>query len=431
MKTFIKGCIALAALAGICAPGHAGAESHVVVEWNARILAAAEAEDRFLTLKGVRTAAMMHLAMHDAINSIDRRYQAYAFEVDGRGANAQAAATAAAYEIAVNQYPGNLAEWNALRHRSLKRIKPGAAQEKGIAIGKAAAAAILERRANDGWDSEATYKLQPMAPGVYAEFPEHSGTPQGFVFGAGWAAARPFALRSPSQFRSPPPPAIASREYVQAFDEVKDLGRFESRSRTADQSHLAMWWKDFAENSHNRLARRLVTEERTDLWVAARLFALVNVSVMDAYINVFDNKVFHNHWRPYTAIRWAEHDGNPDTRAEVDWNNTHRHTYAFPSYPSAHGTACAAAMTMFADTFGDARRFKMFTRQVDAAGPLSEKIVMKPSTRTFDSFSAAARECALSRVYLGIHFRYDSEEGNRLGTRIGEYVTGHLLQPKK
>jgi membrane-associated phospholipid phosphatase len=163
--------------------------------------------------------------------------------------------------------------------------------------------------------------------------------------------------------------------------------------------------------------------------VAARLFALVNVSIMDAYISVFDNKFSHNHWRPYTAIRWAEHDGNPDTRAEVDWNNTHRHTYAFPSYPSAHGTACAAAMTMFTDTFGDARPFKMSTRQVDAAGPLSEKISMKPATRTFASFSAAARECALSRVYLGIHFRYDSEEGHRLGTRIGEYIATHQLRP--
>ena len=184
-----------------------------------------------------------------------------------------------------------------------------------------------------------------------------------------------------------------------------------------------MWWKDFAENSHNRLARSLVTDEQTDLWESARLFALLNVSIMDAYISVFDNKFFYNHWRPYTAIHWAEHDGNPATAAEPDWNNTHRHTYAFPSYPSAHGTACAAAMTVFADTFGDDRYFRMSTPQVAAAGPMSEKISMKPPTRSFDSFSGAARECALSRVYLGIHFRYDSTEGVRLGRRIGDYVT--------
>ena len=258
--------------------------------------------------------------------------------------------------------------WDAERRRWLARTRSGPARRQGIAVGAAAAATILVQRANDGWNGEATYQWQPMGPGVYAEFNEHSGTPQGFVFGAGWAVAKPFALRSPSQFRSPPPPAIRSAEYTRAFEEVKEVGRFESTSRTADQSHLAMWWKDFAENSHNRLARSIVTDEQTDLWVAARLFALLNVSIMDAYISVFDNKFFYNHWRPYTAIHWAEHDGNRATRGDADWNNMHRHTYAFPSYPSAHGTACAAAMTVLANTYGDERYFKMSTPQVAAPG---------------------------------------------------------------
>jgi hypothetical protein len=429
MKTSTFAGIALVVLGGFSLPTPAGVESQVLVEWNARILAAADAEDGFLTLKGVRTAAMIHLAMHDAINCIERRYAAYTFETDGRGANALAAATQAAHQVAVDQYPSRRAEWDGLRRRWLDPIPSSRAKEKGIAIGSEAAAATLTRRANDGWNSEASYTWHPMGPGVYAEFNEHSGTPQGFVFGAGWAIAKPWALRSPFQFRSPPPPGIRSAEYTRAFDEVKEVGRFQSRSRTADQTHLAMWWKDFAENSHNRLARDLITAEQTDLWKAARLLALLNVSLMDAYISVFDNKFFYNHWRPFSAIRWAEHDGNPDTRPEADWNNTHRHTYAFPSYPSAHGTACAAAMTVFADTFGDARYFKMSTPQVTAAGPMSGKISMKPPTRAFDSFSDAARECALSRLYLGIHFRYDSLEGNRLGTRIGDYITTHQLRP--
>jgi hypothetical protein len=431
MKMLINLCVALATVAGSCASVHAGANSQVLVEWNARVLLAAEAEDRFLTLKGIRTAAMIHLAIHDAINSIDRRYAAYTFETDGGGADALAAATQAAYAIAVNEYPSRRTEWDEQRLHSLEPVEPGPARDKGIAVGSAAAAAVLARRATDGWNKEATYKWQPMAPGVYAEFDEHSGTPKGFVFGAGWAQVLPFALRSPSQFRSPPPPDIRSAEYTRAFNEVKDLGRFQSRTRTADQTHLAMWWKDFVENSHNRLARSIVTDEATDLWVAARLFALLNVSVMDAYIGVFDSKFFYNHWRPFTAIRWAEHDGNPATQADPYWNNTHRHTYAFPSYPSAHGTACAAAMTVFANTFGDERYFKMFTPQVDAAGPMSEKVSMKPPERSFDSFEGAAHECAMSRFYLGIHFRYDSIEGNRLGTRIGNYITARLLRPMK
>ena len=431
MKNLGKMFVAMLVVGGQCARAHGDADAQVLVAWNARVLAAAEAEDGLLTLKGVRTAAMMHLAIHDAINSIDRRYRAYAYESDAGGADALAAATQAAYAIAVDQYPSHRKLWDAEQRRWLARARSGLARNRGIAVGAAAAATILVQRVNDGWNGEAMYQWQPMGPGVYAEFNEHSGTPQGFVFGAGWAVAKPFALRSPSQFRSPPPPAIRGAEYTRAFEEVKEIGRFESTSRSADQSHLALWWKDFAENSHNRLARSIVTDEQTDLWVAARLFALLNASIMDAYVSVFDNKFFYNHWRPYTAIHWAEHDGNRATHGDVDWNNMHRHTYAFPSYPSAHGTACAAAMTVLANTYGDERYFKMSTPQVAASGPFSEKISMKPPTRSFDSFSSAARECALSRVYLGIHFRYDSIEGNRLGRRIGAYITANVLRPVK
>ena len=430
MKTLIRVALALAfVLPCSVQAGGTAADARILVAWNARLLATAEAEDRFLTLKGVRAAAMMHLAMHDAINAIDPRYRSYAFDTNGRGADPLAAAAQAAFVIANDQYPGQRDQWELLRHKTMMHVRDTKSRDAGIELGDVAAQAVLAKRAGDRWDNTAAYKFHPMAPGVYAEFSEHSGTPQGFVFGAGWAVVEPFALKSPAQFRSPPPPAISSAEYTRAFDEVRTVGRFDSRTRTADQTHLAFWWKEFAESSHNRLARQLVLDEDPDLWKSARLFALLNVSIMDAYIGVFDSKFFYNHWRPYTAIRWAEHDGNPHTRPDPDWNNTHRHTYAFPSYPSAHGTACSAAMTVFADTFGDRRWFRMVTPQVDAAGPLSEKIPMRPATRSFDSFSGAARECAWSRVYLGIHFRYDSIEGNRLGTRIGQYVVRTLLPP--
>jgi hypothetical protein len=432
-SVYLTGVLAAFAL---CAPlsaradGRAGAGAELLVSWNERVIAAADAEDHLLTLKGVRTAAMMHLAIHDALNSIQRRYRPYAFEGVGRGASPLAAAAQAAFAVAVDQFPALQTGWEQERQRWLREVRPGPAREKGIALGNAAAQALLARRANDRWNEEGTYTLQPPAPGVYADFPEHSGTPPGFVFGPGYANAQPFALQSPSQFRAPPPPPIESPEYARAFNEVKELGRFESSTRTADQTHLALWWKDFAENSHNRLARGLVADQRMELWKAARLFALLNVGIMDAYISSFENKFFYNHWRPFTAIHRGEHDGNQSTCAEADWNNTHRHTYPFPSYPSAHGTACAAAMTVLAETFGDARHFTMSTPEVAAAGPLSPKITLNPPTRSFDSFSGAAMECALSRVYLGIHFRYDSIEGNRLGHQIGGFVTAKLLRPQ-
>lgn len=402
----------------------------LVVAWNETALRIAEAEDGFLTLKGLRTTAMMHIAMHDALSSINGRYTGYAYNQRNPDADPIAAATQAAFVVAVDQYPGQQETLESLRDRWFvtDSIDPG--KQAGLKLGNATAKAILDKRTGDGWNTETEYTWHPMAPGVYAEFHEHSGTSQGFIFGAGWGEARGFALDSPDQFRSPPPPDTDTNDYTQAYNEVKELGRFQSMSRTPDQTHLALWWKDFAENSHNRLARDLVVKEQLDLAAATRLFALINMSIFDAYVSVFDNKFFYNHWRPYTAIRWAENDENPDTLPEETWTNTHRHTYAFPSYPSAHGAACAAAMSAFAVVFGDDYEFTMRIPMVDIAGPFSGKIEMQPPTRSFERFSDAAMECALSRVYLGIHFRYDSVEGFELGKKVGGNVVEHLLVEK-
>jgi len=405
----------------------AEAPANFVVEWNKQLLAAAEAEDGFMTLKGVRTAAMMHLAMHDALSAIRHEYAPYALQADVPDADPIFAASQAAYEIALSQYPKQSVQWQMLLASTAHAS--GAAWQRSVELGKAAATAVLDSRKSDKWDSQAEYRFHPMGPGVYAEFREHSGTPEGFVFGAGWATVKPFALVRPDQFRVGPPPAIDSKEYAAAFDEVKDVGAFASRTRTADQTHLAMWWKEFVEASHNRLARDLVVRDRLELTRAARLFALLNISIFDGYVSSFDSKFFYNHWRPYTAIHWADKDGNPATELDAQWDNLHKHTYAFPSYPSAHGTVCGAAMTVMAATFGEKRKIWMETREVDKAGPMSGKIAMNPPTRSFESFAAAALECAMSRVYLGIHFRYDSVAGNELGHKVGGYALEKYLTP--
>ena len=401
----------------------------LVAAWNRHVLTVAEAEDGFLTLKGVRTAAMMHLAIHDALNAIEPRYATWLEPSRAPGADPTAAAARAAFEVARDQYPDEETRFRAELDRWLSRVEDGPARSAGVELGRATAAAVLADREGDGWEGEGEYEWQPPSPGVYAEMGEHSGTPEGFVFGAGWAEAEPFTFGSPARFRAPPPPAIDSEAYTRAFREVKEVGAFESETRTPDQAHLAMWWKEFVESSHNRFARRLVVEEGLDLWAAARTFALLNVSIYDGYVAVFDDKFHYNHWRPFTAIRRAAEDGNPETREDPDWDNLHRHTYAFPSYPSAHGTACAAAMTVLADTFGRDRPVTLTIERVDRAGPMSEKVPMEPATRSFESFSAAAEECSLSRVYLGIHFRYDSEAGTDLGREVGSHVVAGFLRP--
>ncbi len=182
-------------------------------------------------------------------------------------------------------------------------------------------------------------------------------------------------------------------------------------------------------SSHNRLARELVRADSLDLQAAVRMFALLNMSIFDGYIASFDGKFFYNHWRPYTAIRWASHDGNPATTEDPDWTNLHDHTYAFPTYPSAHATVCRAAAAVLEETFGTNRPYAMTIPLVDAAGPGSPKVRMIPATRRFASFRDAARECGLSRVFLGIHFRYDSDAGLELGRKVGEYVVDGVLLP--
>ena len=401
----------------------------VAIVFNNLILETAIAEDNLLTLKGLRTLTMAHLAMHDALNSIVPKFDSYVYHEHTPNADPLSAVAYAAYEVAADQYPDKRRVFDSIVNNYYSG--KGENNRMGKTLGQAAAQAVLKKRNEDRWNGEKEYTLHPMAPGVYAEFNEHSGTPEGFVFGAGWSAAQPFALPRPDHFRAPLPPKINSPEYTRAFEEVRTVGGSNSTVRTADQSHLAMWWKEFSESSHNALLRDLVVKENMGLWEATRTFALMNMAIYDAYINVFDNKFHYNHWRPYTAIRWAAHDGNEDTHPDEEWNNLHKHTYPFPSYPSAHGTASTSAMTVLARTLGkgDNYAFTMTQVEVDSAGFFSGKMKMDPPTRSFNSFSEAGLEASMSRVYLGIHFRYDSEEGNKLGAKIGNFTSDNFLKP--
>lgn len=402
----------------------------IVITWNEKIMELAEKQDGLLTLNGVRTEAMAHTAAHNALQAILPVYESYKYSGSHPEADPYAAVSQALFEVAKVSFPDADSALQTLLNSSLSKIPEGNAKSLGMQLGKETAQKILNERNADNWNGKADYTWHPMAPGVYAEFNEHSGTPEGFIFGAGWANATPFMLPSQDHFRSPPPPEIKSEAYTKAFQEVKDYGSHESTLRTPDQAHFAMWWKDFVEKSHNRLARELIVQENLNLWEATRAMALLNMSIYDAYVNVFDNKFHYNHWRPFTAIRWAANDENPDTEPDENWNNLHKHTYAFPSYPSAHGTASSAAMRVLSEVLGtgDTYAFTMTTEEVDSSGPFSEKKKMNPPTRSFDSFSEAGLEAALSRVYLGIHFRYDSEEGHRLGNEIGDYANENYLK---
>jgi PAP2 superfamily len=345
-------------------------------------------------------------------NSIEPVYERYAYDGPQLIADSIAAVAQAAYEVLVSQYPAQQPRLGSELARWLTLVPDGELRRRGVDLGRAAAAAILTRRADDGWDVPGSYEFV-SGPGEYQTTPPWNG----FVVQPGFRFATPFVLRAPSQFRPSPPPPLGSARYARAFEEVKQVGAMDSAIRTDDQTAYAVWWMEFAEGSVNRLARQLVTERDAHLWPTARLFAHVGMALFDGYVAVCDAKYEYNHWRPYTAIREAEADDNPRTEVDPSWEPL-RPTPSFPEYVSAHATACAASFGVLERLIGHEVPFTMATTTAPPGMP----------TRTFASFRAAALECADSRVRLGWHFRYSTDAGHELGERIARRVVRRSLR---
>ena len=394
-----------------------GRASYIVIEWNERAYESAFAEDQFLTFKGQRAHAMMHLAQHDAINHIDRRFYPYAGHgrrplKHQRRADARAAAAQAAHDVLLSQYPQDRKFIDALLARQLAAIPNGPGKRSGVRVGRRAAAAVLALRAHDGIDREGTYTFT-NEPGAYQTTPDWNG----FVAYPALGLAKPFAASSGSQFRPGPPPQLESAQYAAAFDEVRRYGTKSSTVRTADQTGYAVWWMEFSEGSVNRLARRLAAQSNMDLWDTARLFALLNTSLIDTYIAVWDSKYYFNHWRPYTAIRAAVDDGNGHTIADPHWDSL-RPAPPFPEYVSAHAAGCASAFRVLQTFFPRHSKFTMRSKTAPPGMP----------ARSFRSFREAADECADSRVQLGFHFRYAVDVGAEMGRDVAKFVLEHRLR---
>jgi hypothetical protein len=386
----------------------------VIVSWNGLAHDIAFAEDQFLTFKGQRALAIMHLAMHDALNAIVPIYETYAFREGARLAHPIAATAQAAHDVLLSQYPGQRAALADQLSKWLSHVPNGELRDRGVALGRAAAAAVIAQREGDGWDVAGTYTFGDGA-GRYQTTPPWNG----FVAQPGFRFAKPFVLETPDQFRPSPAPALSTRAYTRAFREVKEYGAAASALRTEEQTGYAVWWMEFAEGSVNRLARQFVTERQMHLWRAARVFAHIGVVLYDTYVATWDAKYEYDHWRPYTAIRSAHLDANPNTTPDANWESL-RPAPPFPEYSSAHAAACAASFGVLARALGDRVPFTMETTTAPPGMP----------TRSFDSFSAAAAECADSRVRLGWHFRYATEAGLALGQRIARYALGHALRAR-
>ncbi len=379
----------------------------VVIDWNATAHQVIQAADGYINpLAASRALAMMHLAMHDAANAVRPRYAPYAGALAQKNADPAVAAVAAAHDVLAALYPQQQDKLlRAALAASLLDAGIGEPVSAGTAVGKAAAQRVLARREGDGSGATVPYQTGSR-PGEYRYTPGFD-----FVFAPHWRRVLPFALKSASQFRVAPPPALGSAEYARDLDEVARVGSDRpDAQRSADQTHYAAFWYEFSDIGWNRVARAVSRSQPQDLWQRARSFALLNVAMADAYVAGWVSKFHHNFWRPVTAIRAAGDAGfNPMLP-----------TPPVQDHPSAHSALGAAAATVLAHTFGsDAIAFSFASSSAQAANPL----------RSFKSFSEAARENADSRVRAGLHFRFATSAGVSLGRQVGEHVVANTLRP--
>jgi hypothetical protein len=414
------------------------AAANEVLTWNETAVKAVAANGQG-PVQVTRTLAMVQGAVHDALNAINRRYAAYYFEGPAEvGASPDAAVAAAAHTVLVGVIPSfgtpaqkvaALAMVEDAYMASLGRMSDGAAKTKGVAVGRAASAAMLALRKDDGATRDAPY-TPGTGPGKWRPHPNpdppnppiaNQELARGYAPSAftGWGNVAPFTLLSAAQFWLPGPPALTSEAYARDFKEVKRLGGQVSEARTAEQTEIARFWFEGAPAWY-RIARVVAQASSLDAWDSARSLGLMSLAMADGYIAGFKIRYVYDFWRPVTAIREGDTDGNDATVGDPSWNSL-QNTPSVSDYPSTMSLISGAAAPALAGALGtDQVRFSV------TSGPPFADI-----TRTFTSFSQAAREAADSRVYAGIHFRTACEDGLTLGRKIGERTVALYLQPVK
>jgi hypothetical protein len=384
-----------------------------------------------------RMYAMMHIAIHDALNAIDRRFHPYVYKAQGpAGASREAAVASAARNVllpVIKELPfdamcvqAGINSVEADYKAAIGALPNNAATMQGVQVGESSAAAIVKLRSADGSDKplgDPDYE-QGTKPGEFRFVPDFD-----FAAGEAWKNVTPFVLSQAAQFRPGAPYQVKGKRYAADFNEVKSYGGDGVTTlslRTPDQTEFGLFWIESSPLTWNRIARNVSTSRGLSLWENARLFALVNMSIADAYIAHFDAKYHYNFWRPVTAVHLAESDGNPDTVEDLSWTPL-QFNYPTPDYPSGHSTAGGAAAQALFEFFGTDN--VLFTVCSLTLPPGQRCTDATPVSRSYASFSQAAEENALSRVMIGIHFRNATEKGVRLGRKIGSRAAGLYLKP--
>jgi hypothetical protein len=421
----------------------------VVLEWNAIALDALK-NDSFLgaaakqnaPTRASRALGIVQAAVFDAVNSIDRSYDPYLFEVNAPGdASITAAAAQAAHDTLVALFPDYQPTLDARLSTDLAAVHSVLSRDEGILVGHIVAEGILAVRSNDG--SEVAMPYTPGdQPGQWRPDPLH---PAQQALGALWGQVTPFALTGAEQFHVPPPPALNSQAYTEAFYEVKAVGSATSTTRTAEQTEIGIFWGYDGSPGlatpprlYNQIAEVLAVQEHNSVIESARFFALINIAMADAGIACWDGKYDFSFWRPVTAIREAGTDGNAHTAADPNWSplgapsdngGGTNFTPPFPAYASGHATFGGALFRMMADFYGrDDIHFSFTSDEFNGVTVDQNGAVRPVVTRSFSSFSQAAEENGQSRIYLGIHWSFDKVQGIKQGADIADYIFHHLLR---
>jgi len=384
---------------------HTGScRADTVTDWDTKATAAASA-----AALGEREVTIVDLAMFDAVNSIERRYQPYLEQLPTtESTSADAAAASAAATALAGLHPETAASFKAALEEYLAHLNAAPeALANGARLGEAVALKILEARADDGATAVDSYRPKTK-PGQYVPTP--------VMVCSTWPTMRPFALASPSQFRPGPPISLKSREWAADYNEIKELGGKTSNKRSTQQTETARFWLMTGPQAYHPLARQLVIERHLNLIDSARFMALFAVTLTDAYIAAFDAKYHYDFWRPVTAIRNGDLNDNPATARDATWqplDNTPMH----PEYPCAHCILSGAVRPVL-ESLGQ---------------PMPELSLTSPTapdlTHHWSSLDDFTTEVANARIWAGFHYRFSTRVGTALGRQVGQYVASTMMQP--
>jgi len=410
-RTFV---VVLLAMLLVAAPA---ANADVVLDWNEIAVNTAITQSPFAQ---ARYGAIVQLAVFEAVNSINHDYEPYLGTIVAPpGASADAAAVQAAYVVLSTYFPASVPTLTAARTNSLASIPDGQAKTDGIAVGNAAAAAMLALRANDGSAPPQFKTPGPTSPGEWQATPSCpvvNGTRVGAFFH--WQNVAPFGIASASDYLLDPPPALSSTLYALSYNETKRVGGLNSTDRPADRAKVVLYYASTSPTHlFNQAARQVAQQQGRSLSENARALALINMAISDSLVASFLNKYHYNLWRPETAIPFGAMDGNSKTEADTSFVPFIA-TPCFPSYPSNHGSGSGGGAEALRRLYGEGGH------SITLSNPAVPGTVLQYST-----FNQIVDDISDARVYGGIHFRFDQVAGARLGRDIATAVYKNNLRP--